>query len=142
MHGRDKAKAIAHLMELTVRTAFASDALRERHLTDWPALRYLSQVGDKGRTRDGLANYLGTSVEVADVIASRLLDDDVLSEALPENRLDITPIGQAILSVDPLNFLSAAVAMLSETDLDKLARSLEAIHEKLSSPSKPGQRLS
>lgn len=76
------------------------------------------------------------------MIASRLLDDDALFEELPDNRLAITAIGRAVLSVDPLNFLSAAVATLSESELDQLARNLEAVVEKLGSSSKPGQRLS
>lgn len=47
MHGQNKAKAIAHLMELTVRAAFASDALRERQITDWPALRYFLKLATR-----------------------------------------------------------------------------------------------
>jgi hypothetical protein len=125
MPARSSAMARARLLELLVRTAFVPDAKRERHLTDWCALRYFSQAGLAGRTRPGLANYIGVPPSSADAIVQRLQDSGDLEDGPANNALELTREGQSVLANDPLAPLSAAIATLPETDQQKLGTLLE-----------------
>lgn len=67
-----EATAKARILELVARMAFVPDIRHEGRLTDWAALRYLSQVGVAARTTAGLANYMGIAPDCAGMIVARL----------------------------------------------------------------------
>lgn len=128
MANHSAATAKARLLEMIVRVAFVTDARRERHMTDWPALRFYSQVGQAGRTRAGLANYLGVPLESADGIVARLLASrDLMEVSNEDGRLQLTQTGEAVLVDDPIYALSIAIDSLPTPAQEDLGRYLEAL---------------
>jgi len=69
----DRAPAIARLLEMAVRSAYVRSGADERHLTDWPVLRFLVQAGNEARTRAGLQRFLGVDDKACAAIVDRLL---------------------------------------------------------------------
>jgi hypothetical protein len=131
--------AKATLLELVVRTAFVRGLRPERHMTDWPTLRYFSRVGPIGRTRPGLANYLGVTLDLSDAIVARLQETgDLGSDSDTGDRLKLTQCGWETLAADPARMLSSAIETLPESAQDGLADYLETILTALGPPAGQG----
>lgn len=129
----DRAPAIARLLEMAVRSAYVRSGADERHLTDWPVLRFLVQAGNEARTCAGLQRFLGVDDKACAAIVDRLLMSGLVCEAA-ERRLDITQAGRDILTHDPSLRLAAAITTLTPNLQSSLVAGLEAVLASLSHP--------
>lgn len=130
MPNRVTESAIARLLELTVRTAFTRPEEEDRRLVDWSALRYFAQASEAGRTRSGLANYLGAAKARAANIVGRLVEEGLVV-ASNETQIDLTEAGLTSLATDPLLRLAAAISTLEPDKQALVADALETIQETL-----------
>lgn len=128
-------KALARMLELVMRTGFVREGVEERHLTDWPALRYFSKTATVARTRLGLGNYLGCSSIMAATIIDRLLYSRLLIDE-GEGCVSMTAAGCAMLELDPSQNLVIVVATLPPAARQDLASGLEMLLESLVDPDK------
>ena len=131
MVNMDRAPAIARLLELSVRNAFAEAGADERRLTDWPVLRYLVQAGAGGRTHSGLQRFLGIEDDACAAVIDRLLVSGLVCEPA-DSELDITQAGRDVLGHDPSLRLAAAIATLTPDLQSSLVAGLEAVLASLS----------
>lgn len=128
--------ALAVLLEQTVRQIYPERAPQAMHPGQWAALRYLARANHEAATVAGLARYLGVTLAPASRAVSALIRKGLVKgEADARDRrvvrLSLTPVGEELISQDPILQLARIIGELPEDKQHDFASTLEHIFDRL-----------
>lgn len=126
------AQQISTLLEQVGRALHASGYASDLFPAQWSALRYFARADDPLRTASALARYQGLATGPVTRTVRTLVAKGLLAKAGPigrgrSERIDLTAAGRALLAVDPLARVTAAVEDLADADRRALARALDGV---------------
>lgn len=133
------AHQVSTLLDQVGRALHASGYAADLFPAQWSALRYFARADEPLRTASALARYQGLATGPVTRTVRTLVAKGLLAKAGPmgrgrSERIALTEAGRALLAVDPLARVTAAVEDLAEADRRTLARALDRVLRHLQAP--------
>jgi DNA-binding MarR family transcriptional regulator len=120
------AMGLAVMLEQTMRLVYPERSPQDMHPGQWAALRFLARANKEARTVLGLARFLGitqgpASRAVAALERKGLVAGERDSKDRRVVRLALTPGGQALLPLDPIQRLAGLIGTLPDSAQQDMA---------------------
>ena len=130
------ASALAESLELLARTLHARGYAEELFPAQWTALRYFARTPPPRCTASDLARFQGLANGPVSRTVRTLIHKGLLAKAATQPRgraevLEVTVTGLAMLEIDPTLAVQAAIDAVDEPDREALARTLQALLDRL-----------